>query len=153
MPIYSTMRMEAQGQPSYSGSSLPAIHLKSQAITEREGTAMVIATMNLTRKPTRMRIIGSHVLLIGSGHPRLAIAQRRRSVSTIFRRGLPANVDLIGPVRSRTPLLIRIRGPPRSPIPRVDCLRRRYLHYKSWIQRCHQIPVYDSKEQKTSRDC
>ena len=58
--------------------------------------------------PLMMR---GHFLPSGSGRPRLTIAQRKGSASTIFSRGLPASVDhapnSIRTIRSHIPLSIR----------------------------------------------
>lgn len=46
-----------------------------------------------TTKPSQMRMMGGHILPSSSGRPRLTMARRQRSASTIFSRDLPTNVD------------------------------------------------------------
>ncbi|KAI9782335.1 MAG: hypothetical protein M1839_005208 [Geoglossum umbratile] len=43
----------------------------------------------------------------------------------------------ISTIQSHIPSLIRVQESPWALVPRVDCLRRRHLHYKAWIQRYH----------------
>jgi hypothetical protein len=98
--------------------------------------------------PSRTRMMRGHVLLGGSGRPCLPMAQRKRSsASAMFSRGVAASTkhapNPISSIRSHTILLIRVRESPR-----VDCLRRHFLHHKLWIQSCHltAAPLADRLE-------
>lgn len=122
---------EDERPASNSNSCPPAIHRRSQVMTERGAIAIV------TIKPTRTMITGNHVLLNGSGCPRLTMVQHPRSAGSQS-RGLPANLNhapnLVGALSNLTLHLIRVREPPRSPIPRVSYLLRRYLHHKPQME-------------------
>src|SRR5437762_12093918 len=110
-------------------------------MTRRGAIAIVTATTGLTTpKPSRTRMMRGHVLLSGSDHLRLTMAQHKGSARTIFSRGLPASVNHapspIGTIRSHIPSLIRVQESPRALVLRIDCLRRHHLHHKAWTQRC-----------------
>ena len=120
----------------------------------RGAVAIVTATTSLTTKPTRMRMMGNHFLLSASGCPCLTMAQHTRSVSPIFSRALPAIVNIapssISTFPSHTPSLVRARESPRDPVLSVDCLRRRLLHQKPWIKRCHLTALTLADRPETS---
>ncbi|KAI9770344.1 MAG: hypothetical protein M1839_003221 [Geoglossum umbratile] len=62
-------------------------------------------------------------------------AQCPRSINTIFSGNLPINIDLApNPIRalqSRTPFIIKVQESLQYPVPRVDCIRQHFQHYKS----------------------
>jgi hypothetical protein len=94
MPIYPARRVKAQGRPSDSDRFSSAIYLQSQAKTRWGAIAIVTAMTSLTTtKPSQVRMMGGHILPSSSGRPRLTMARRQRSASTIFSRDLPTNVD------------------------------------------------------------
>jgi hypothetical protein len=119
-------------------------HLQSRAITRREAEAFMTATTSSTA-PTRAKIMRNYALLSGSSCPHLTMAQQARSAGIVFSRALPVSIDLspsfIASIPSRTPLSATGQESLRARGPRADCLHRRLLYPKAWIQRCRQTTL------------
>jgi hypothetical protein len=77
----------------------------------------------------------NHVLLSGSSCPHLTMAQHARSAGALFRRALPASVNLspspIANTSSHTPLSTSVQEPLRARVLRADYLHQRLLCYKA----------------------
>jgi hypothetical protein len=141
--VYPAKRMKEQSRPGDRDCFPPTIHLQSQIKMRKAAMPMVEATMSLVAPtPSRTRKVRCPVPLSGNGRPCLALAQRRRSASTIFSRDLPAKVEHspnpVGTLQSHIPLLTTIGGSLQSLMPKIDCLRQ-LLRHEPWIRRYHLI--------------